>query len=79
MPNIGTKGQLEEYLRFCFDVADGTLPMRSIIELVLVKCEALRPVSLAGVENRHSKFGNHTLEDASALEMERSSGNTSEE
>ena len=79
MPNIGTKGQLEDYLRFCFDVAEGTLPMRSIIELVLVKCEALRPVSLAGVENRHSKFGNHTLEDASALEMERSSGNTSEE
>ncbi len=78
-PNIGKKGQLERYLHFCFDVAKGTLPMYSIIELVLKKCEALRPVSLAGVENRHSKVGNYTLEDASVLEMECSSSNTREE
>jgi hypothetical protein len=78
-PNIGKKGQLEHYLHFCFDVAKGTLPMRSIIELVLVKCETLRPVSLGGAENRQPKNGNYTLQDASALEMECSSSNTREE
>lgn len=78
-PNIGKKGELERYLGFCFDVAQGTLPMRSIIELVLEKCEVLRPVNLGGAENRQSKIGNYSLADAAALEMERSFRDPQEE
>lgn len=53
MPNVGRKGsrELEKYLRFCFDVADGTLPMRSIIELVLKKCPTLRSADPEDIED----------------------------
>lgn len=77
-PNIGKKGELEGYLRFCFDVAQGTLPMYAIIELVLEKCEELRPVSMLGADNRRPRNGSLSADDAAALEMERSFTDTQE-
>lgn len=75
MPNVGRKGsrELENYLRFCFGVANGTLPMRSIIELVLRKCPMLRPLGSDSAESRRPvTMGRHSEVDAAALEMERS-------
>ncbi|BAQ27634.1 hypothetical protein [Bifidobacterium dentium] len=74
MPNVGRKGsrELEKYLRFCFDVANGTLPMRPIIELVLKKCKKLRPLGSDSAESRRPvTMGRHSEVGAAALEMAR--------
>ena len=78
-PNIGRKGELENYLEACFNVADGTLPMKVLVELILRKCKQLRPVSTVDGESRHTRIGHYEQGRAAALEMKSSDGSGREQ